>query len=175
MIYYKVFNLINKDSRPCLILLLKNELDTFVVMNSHMPCGEYKEKAIRKMQAVINSDEILKHALYNDNTKVIMFGDFNDNKTTIHKNKPLKFKQGRKTLSLKHKMTQRQTRKTLRSCCWHRRGHMYKYFSDTGDYILVNENIVQKYIKIPSIYKVRGRNNRLFSDHMPVISKLVFK
>ena len=78
-----------------------------------------------------------------------------------------------KTLRLKYNKTRAQARKTLKSCCWHKPKHQYKYFSDTGDYILVNKNVKEKSIKIPRIFRKVGRLNRLFSDHMPVLSQLV--
>ena len=35
-----------------------------------------------------------------------------------------------------------QALKTLKSCCWHKKGHQNKFFQNTGDYILVNNNIL---------------------------------
>ena len=172
VIHEKVFNLVDKDSRPCLILVMQNG---FVVVNLHMPHGSSGIRALRRIKREINNDETIRRAFYNDDSKIIMFGDFNDSKTSISRHKPLALNYRNKTVRLKYNKTRNQARKTLRSCCWHKPGHKYKYFDSTGDYILVNRNIIQKSIKIPSIFKVRGRNNRLFSDHMPVLAKLVFR
>ena len=110
------------------------------------------------------------------NAKIIMMGDFNDLNTTINKNSPLILKtlgKNGKTIRLKYNKTKAQARKTLKSCCWHKPKHQYKYFSDTGDYILVNKNVKEKSIKIPHIFSKAGRLHRLFSDHMPVLAQLV--
>ena len=104
--------------------------------------------------------------------KIIMMGDFNDPNTTIHLNSPYIIRLNNNVIKLSHNLTKIKTRKTLKSCCWHKPKHKYKYFSDSGDYILVNKNIKQKFIKIPAIFRKRGRINRLFSDHMPVLSVL---
>ena len=101
-----------------------------------------------------------------------MMGDFNDPKTIINKNNPLVLENNKKTIRLKYNKTKAQSIKTLKSCCWHKSNHKYKHFDGTGDYILVNKNIKQKSIKIPKIFKKPGRTNRLFSDHMPIISRI---
>ena len=171
--YKKVFNLFDGDSRPCLILIMENN---FILVNMHFPWSIRKHIALKNLKNGINKDKRLRKAFYdNDDAKIIMLGDFNDNNTTITKNKPLVLKSSsssKQTIRLRHIKTREQARKTMRSCCWHKPKHKYKYFSDTGDYILVNKNIKQTAIGIPSIFKVRGRNNRLFSDHMPVMAKL---
>ena len=68
--------------------------------------------------------------------------------------------------------TKAQAHKTLKSCCWHKPHHPDKYFTNTSDYILVNNNIKQKTLKIPELFRKAGRINRLFSDHMPVLASL---
>lgn len=137
-----------------------------------MPWFINKNHALKKIDNIIDKNKNIRNAIFNKNSKIIMFGDFNDYKTTINKNQPLKLNYKNKTVRLKYNKTKKNARKTMKSCCWHKPKHKYKYFSDTGDYILVNNNIKQKSIYIPSIFKVRGRNNRLYSDHMPVLAEL---
>jgi len=170
LIYNNTFNLYRKEERPCLILIFKSGNDFIVVINVHMPWDTNHKKAFNKIRKELETKQISK--FINENTKIIMMGDFNDSNTTIHKNSPLTIKFRNKSLKLSHKKNKSQARNTLKSCCWHKPKHKYKYFSDTGDYILVNENIKQYSIKIPNIYKKAGRFNRLYSDHMPVIAKI---
>lgn len=172
VIFSKVFNLFSKESRPCLILVMKKGDQIFVIINLHMPWFINKNHALKKIDNIIDKNKNIRNAIFNKNSKIIMFGDFNDYKTTINKNQPLKLNYKNKTVRLKYNKTKKNARKTMKSCCWHKPKHKYKYFSDTGDYILVNNNIKQKSIYIPSIFKVRGRNNRLYSDHMPVLAEL---
>ena len=172
VIHNKVINLVDNEDRPCLFIVLKKEEQIFVVINVHMPWGDHHKTAIKNMDKYIKSDSILQDYLFDKQCKIIMMGDFNDSKTTITKYKPFLLNNKTHTVRLKHNKTKKKARKTLKSCCWHKAGHQYKNFSDTGDYVLVNKNIKQKNIKIPDIFKRRGRNNRLFSDHKPVISRL---
>ena len=159
-----VVNLTNNknDSRPALFLVFEKNNEKIVVVNVHMPwvIGEHTknilDKVFRKLK-VTNSD------------KIMMVGDFNDSKTTIYKNRPLSLK---KKIKLSLNKNKKQLKKTLKSCCWHKKGHKYGYFTDTGDYVLVNKNIKQITLEIPKIFKKRGKMNRLFSDHMPVFSTL---
>ena len=127
--------------------------------------------AIKNMDKYIKSDSILQDYLFDKHCKIIMMGDFNDSKTTITKYKPFLLNNKTHTVRLKHNKT-KKARKTLKSCCWHKAGHQYKNFSDTGDYVLVNKNIKQKVSRYQIYLKGGGRNNRLFSDHKPVISRL---
>lgn len=164
------FNLVTDDDRPCLVLVLKKDEQIYVLINLHSP-GPFNEKKTKVMKAFyahINKIPLIKASLFDPNAKIIMTGDFNDNKTSVTKTKPLIIK----TLKLNHMKTKAQAHKTLKTCCWHEPGHKYKYFSDTGDYILVNKNIKQRSIFIPPLFRVAGRPNRLFSDHMPVMSLL---
>lgn len=170
IIFSKVFNLAENDSRPCLIVVMKKKQELFVIINVHMP---HNEDVLGKIYSIIDKNMNIREAIFNPETKMIMFGDFNDGKTTIHKDRPFKLKYKNKTVRLKYNKTRKEARKTMRSCCWHKPKHKYKYFSNTGDYILVNKNIKQQSINIPSIFKTRGRNNRLFSDHMPVFAELI--
>jgi endonuclease/exonuclease/phosphatase family metal-dependent hydrolase len=174
LIYQKTFNLssIKGDTRPCLILVLQSNKQTYILINVHMHWRIYHKQAIKKLENKIKNDKFLNKIFFNEDVKIIIGGDFNDGKTTIHKNNPLILRNRKKTIKLKYKLNKHHSRKTLKSCCWHKNGHKYKYFSDTGDYILVNHNIKQKTIMIPKLFKQRGRINRLYSDHMPVLSSL---
>lgn len=166
----ETINLMEGYDRPCLILVLKKNEQIFVIINLHMPWE--KKHAIKALNDFIDKNKHIREYLFNKNTKIIMMGDFNDNKTSIHKNKPLVLENNKKSIKLKYNKSKLEARKTLKSCCWHKPNHIYKYFQDTGDYILVNKNIKQRSIKIPEIFKKNGRKKRLFSDHMPVMSIL---
>ena len=150
------------DFRPALFLVFMKDNEKIVVVNVHMPwfIGEYAKKTI---------DKVFKKLKVSNCDKIMMLGDFNDSKTTIHKNRPLSLK---KKIKLSLNKNKKQLKKTLKSCCWHKKGHKYGYFTDTGDYVLVNKNIKQITLEIPKIFKKRGKMNRLFSDHMPVFSTL---
>ena len=168
----ETINLIEGDDRPCLILTFKKNEEIFIIINLHMPHGDKRVHAINALNNLINKNKNFKEYIFNKNTKIIMLGDFNDSKTSIDKNNPLVLRNNKKSIKLKHNKTKLEAKKTLKSCCWHKPNHKYKYFKDTGDYILVNKNIKQKSIKIPEIFRKSGRKKRLFSDHMPVMSVL---
>ena len=179
LVFETDFNLVKDDDRPCLILVFKKGEEIFVIINLHMPWAKKRSEAIKTLENTINKNKILRENIYKENAKIIMMGDFNDINTSINKNSPLILRKSRnnekngKTLRLKYNKTKAQARKTLKSCCWHKPKHQYKYFSDTGDYILVNKNIKEKSIKIPEIFRKAGRLHRLFSDHMPVFAELI--
>jgi endonuclease/exonuclease/phosphatase family metal-dependent hydrolase len=168
-IYSTSFNLMKNDERPCLILVTKNNDTIYVLINVHMPWSIHRNEAINNLNKFINTNKNIKQYM---SEKIIMMGDFNDPKTSIHLNNPYVITLTNNVIKLSHNLTKNKARKTLKSCCWHKLKHKYKYFSDTGDYILVNKNIKQKSIKIPAIFRKKGRSRRLFSDHMPVLSVL---
>ena len=167
-------NLIKNDDRPCLILAFKKDEQIFVVINLHSPgpFNEKREGVLKMLYKHLNKNLLIKKHLFDPNAKIIMTGDFNDYTTSINKNKPLLLKLGTKTVKLAHMKTKAQAHKTLKSCCWHKPRHPDKYFTNTSDYILVNNNIKQKNLKIPELFRKAGRINRLFSDHMPVMASL---
>jgi len=173
VIYKTIFNLIDNEDRPCLILILEKDNLKFIIINLHMPWAEHHVKAIKKINKKIKEDSELNKAFIDKDIKIIAMGDFNDPNTLINLDHPLILKDKSKTIKLKYNKTKKQAQKTLKSCCWHEKKHKYKYFSDTGDYILVNKNLKQKSIKIPDIFKKKGRLNRLYSDHTPVISNII--
>ena len=170
VVYKDYFNLLKSNSnfRPCLILVFERpNKDLILVINSHFPHKKNIKLALKKIKKKIFSSTYLKSIITNDSLKIIFGGDFNDEYTQIHSNRPLTFK----NIKLKHIKNKKKSRKTLKTCCW--RANSKKYFSDTGDYILVNKNVKQLEIEIPKIFKKNGRKNRLFSDHMPVFSRLI--
>ena len=170
--FWRIIYLIKGEDPPYLILVFKKDEQIFIIINLHMPWTDKRDYAIKTLNNFINKHQKIKKHIFNKNTKIIIIGDFNDATTIINKNNPLILKNNKNTIKLRYNKTKKQSIKTLKSCCWHKPKHKYKYFHDTGDYILVNQNIKQKSIKIPEIFRKAGRTNRLFSDHMPVISTL---
>jgi endonuclease/exonuclease/phosphatase family metal-dependent hydrolase len=168
-IYSTCFNLMKSDDRPCLILITKKNEAIYVLINLHMPWSIHRNEATNNLNKFINTNKNIKQYM---SEKIIMMGDFNDPKTSIHLNNPYVITLSNNVIKLSHILTKTKARKTLKSCCWHKPKHKYKYFSDSGDYILVNKNIKQKSIKIPASFRKKGRTHRLFSDHMPVLSVL---
>jgi endonuclease/exonuclease/phosphatase family metal-dependent hydrolase len=165
------FNLVNGNDRPCLVIGFDKDNVQYLVINVHMPWFNKRDEAIKTLETNLKSK--FKNYINNKNIKIIMLGDFNDSETLLGSiDNPLILKYNNKTTKLSHKKTKKQAKKTLKSCCWHKPKHQYKYFSDTGDYILVNKNIKQKKIFIPPIFRISGRLNRLFSDHKPIMSRL---
>ena len=174
VVYETTINLINGDDRPCLILLLKKGQRYFVIINLHAP-WRYKKNlknTTKYIKDAINRDSTLKTAFFADEARIIMAGDFNDANTELNRDSPIIINNKNRTVKLRYKDSKKKARRTLKSCCWHEKGNQYGYFKETGDYILVNKNIKQISIKIPKIFKKKGRLNRLFSDHMPVESVL---
>ena len=168
LIYTKNLNLVKNDDRPCLVLVFRKDKQIFVIINMHMPWAEKRQEAIKTLQSFIDKNKMLKKYVFDDNTKIIMLGDFNDPKTTINKDNPIILKDNKKTIRLKYNKTKLQAKRTLKSCCWHKLKHKYKNFDDTGDYILVNKNVKQKSIIIPKIFM----DGNLSSDHRAVLSVL---
>ena len=173
VIYQKEFNLVPKKLgfRPCLILVfeMKNK-EEIILINVHMPWEINYKKAYNKLISVIYNDIFLKNKIFDEKIKIIMGGDFNDHNNKINNRKPFIVKKNSnksKKVVLNYK---KKSKKKLISCCW--LNDPKKYFTDTGDYILVNKNIKQKTIEVPKLFRKKGRKNRLFSDHMPIISTL---
>jgi len=169
-----VFNLSeSNDSRPCLILLTKKNNQFFLLINIHAS-WEFKFLPKYLSKNLSNSENILIKEKFKDkNTKIIVMGDFNDNNCDITKNKPLSFKINKKKLSVKHNKTKKELKKSLRSCCWHEKGHKWGHYTDTGDYILTNDQVKQLSMYIPKYFNKKHRNRLMFSDHKPVISELL--
>jgi exonuclease III len=164
----EIINLIEGDDRPCLILVLKKNNQIFVIINMHMPKINKRIEALKILNSFINKNKKINQHLFNEKAKIIILGDFNDIDTRINKNKPLILKNSKKTIRLTYNKTKKESKKTLKSCCWLK----HKPYDFTGDYILVNKNIIQKSIEIPEIFKNTGKAYKLYSDHMPVFSTL---
>jgi len=178
------FNLSGKeDDRPCLIVLTQKGDETFILINLHSPwVTETLPKILSK--EIMNSGikEII-NAFSNEDTKIIVMGDFNDDKALITKEKPLtitlKNKRKLKTkksknirVKLSHNKTKKQLQASLKSCCWHESGHQWGHFTNTGDYILTNNKVKQISMTIPKIFNSKSRDKLLHSDHKPVISMI---
>ena len=159
------FNLRNrKDPRPCLMILTTNN---FLLINLHSP-WETETLATTISKKLSMKNPIAKHI--NETTKIIVMGDFNDDKSLITKTKPLSIKTKKKTFRVKHILTKTQLQDKLQSCCWHEKGHQYGHFDSAGDYILTSKNIKQISMFIPKIFNKKKKKDIMFSDHKPVLS-----
>jgi len=161
------------DFRPCLICLFKRKDQYYIIINLHAPWGYKKtiDNSSKIIREAINSIPLLKEKFFSNDAKIIVCGDFNDANTVLNKNNPLTISNRSKSVKLRYNKNKEKARKTLKSCCWHDKRNKYGYFTDTGDYILVNKNIKQISIKIPDIFYKRGPLNRLLSDH-PQLNQL---
>lgn len=169
------FNLVdNDDSRPCLIVLTKKDSDVFLLMNLHSPWEtQTLPKMLSKRILKCEKKEII-DAFKNKDTKIIVTGDFNDDKALISKKKPLTIRLRKRRVSLTHNKTKKQLKKDLISCCWHEEGHRWAHFDAPGDYILTNDKVKQLSMSIPKIFNAKTRNKLLYSDHKPVLSVISF-
>ena len=169
-----VFNLCDeKDSRPCLILLTEKNEQFFLLINVHAS-WEFKLLSKFLTKHLSSSDnKLIKDKFKDNNTKIIVMGDFNDDKSMITKRKPLTFKINKKILSVKHNKSKKELKKSLKSCCWHEKGHKWDHFDSPGDYILTNDQIKQVKMYIPKYFNKKHRNSLMFSDHKPVMSELL--
>jgi endonuclease/exonuclease/phosphatase family metal-dependent hydrolase len=166
--YKYVFNLHKTESRPCLMILTDKN---FLFINLHSP-WETETLSETLSKHLLKKNPISKHM--NEQTKIIVMGDFNDDKSLLTKTKPLLIKTNKKrTLRLKHTKSKQQLQSSLRSCCWHELKHKYGHFDSTGDYILTNKHVKQVSMFIPEIFNKKRRNNTMFSDHKPVMSELI--
>jgi endonuclease/exonuclease/phosphatase family metal-dependent hydrolase len=163
------------DNRPALaILLKKKDGSEYIIINLHAPNPLDKAKLQDDIDKLISKNKKIKVALKNPNTKLIILGDFNDKYTEIHKNNPLKITSNKsKKLMMGMPSSKGELKKNLKSCCWHKPGYK-KHFERPGDYILVGKNSKIIKLEIPKIFNKPGRNNRLFSDHAPVLAEIKF-
>ena len=169
-----VFNLCKpNDSRPCLILLTQKDDQFFLLINLHAS-WEFNLLPKYLSKNLSNSENILIKEKFKDkNTKIIVMGDFNDNECKINKRKPLTIKINKKKILVKHNKTSSELMKSLKSCCWHEKGHKWSHFDSPGDYVLTNDQVKQKNMFIPKIFDKKNRINNMFSDHKPVMSELL--
>lgn len=176
------FNLSGKeDDRPCLIVLTQKGKDVFLLINLHSPWVTETLPKILSREIMNSGIKEIINAFSNEDTKIIVTGDFNDDKALITKDKPLTItlKNKRKLknqksknirVKLTHNKTKKQLQTSLKSCCWHESGHQWGHFTDPGDYILTNDKVKQRSMKIPKIFDGKKRDKLLHSDHKPVLS-----
>jgi endonuclease/exonuclease/phosphatase family metal-dependent hydrolase len=143
------------DGRTCCIVTTSMDVNLIV---AHFPWIESRED-LNKITETIN-------AHISSDGPIIILVDANDGNTLISKDNPLLIK-GK---SLSHGLSQDQAKATLKSCCWHEKGHRWRHLEATGDYILA-ENVT--HIEIPfSPPSNEPAEKDLYSDHMPVIASI---
>jgi len=157
------------DGRPCGIV---ETTEGIILIVAHFP---WFDDTIQKeqLEKFISKNIKRKKRRVRENSIIIM-ADTNDSKTLISKENPFVIK-GK---NLSQNMTESEVKTQLKTCCWHEKGHIWKHYDDTGDYVLaetVNE------IKIASMENVNQLLNKptndpeesnLYSDHKPVIAKV---
>lgn len=151
----RVVNLKEGDCRPCLIIETEKGYQLIV---AHFPWIDYR-KQLNSVYSIIRTH------CFSDKMPTIVLADTNDEFTFISKDNP--FKLGRYKLS--QGLSKTQLKKELISCCWHKKGHKFKSFAATGDYILAPASMMVKNY-IPDLYK-----GILASDHRPVLANLNIK
>ena len=158
MVTGKTINLapVDKDARTCIIITTTKAINLIV---AHFPW------LTTRLDVLAVTDIINAHIT--SNGPIIILADTNDYNTFITKLTPLIIK----NKSLSHGLSKTEARQFLKSCCWHKTGHEYPNFNDTGDYIL-SENV--KLIEIPSHHPSNDdKEMALYSDHMPVIATIL--
>ena len=148
----RVINLKDGESRPCLFV---NTTKGYQLIVAHFPWIEDQE------QINIISNMISENSF--EGSIPIVIADTNDAKTFISKDNPFKINQ----YELSQGLTKDEIKKQLVSCCWHKKGHQYQSFHDTGDYILAPNSIMVKNY-IPELYE-----DFFASDHRPVVADLI--
>lgn len=158
------FNLRNEDDpRPCLMVLTSNN---FLLINLHSP---WETETIGKtIQTKLSENTKFSRSIKPD-TKIIVMGDFNDDKSLITKQKPLVIFD---KIKVTHNKTKKELNESLKSCCWHEKDHKYGHFDSPGDYILTNNQLKQETMEIPKMFNKKERQHLMFSDHKPVISEI---
>jgi len=167
-----LFNLSSNDDRPCLILYTKKNDKKFILINIHAPWRMKGLKEALSENISSSNNELIKNAFHDDDVKIIVIGDFNDDRGLLNVDKPLNFIVNEKKISVKHIKKKEELKKSLNSCCWHKKDHKYGHFIGPGDYILTNKNLKQLKLYIPKEFKSESRTEKLYSDHKPVMSKI---
>ena len=158
MVTGKTINLapIDKDARTCIMITTSKNINLIV---AHFPWLTTRLD-VKAVTDIVN-------AHITSNGPIIILADTNDYNTFITKLTPLIIK----NKSLSHGLSKTEARKSLKSCCWHKPGHKYPNFNDTGDYIL-SENV--KLIEIASHHPSNDdKEMALYSDHLPVAATII--
>ena len=156
----KTINLapIDKDARTCIIITTSKAINLIV---AHFPWLTTRLD-VKAVTNIINAHITL-------DGPIIILADTNDYNTLITKETPLIIK----NKFLSHGLSKTEARKYLKSCCWHKTGHEYPNFNDTGDYIL-SENV--ELIEIAWHHPSNDdKEFALYSDHMPVSATILLK
>ena len=153
-----VFNLCKpNESRPCLILLTQKDDQFFLLINLHASWEFNLLPKFLSKNLSLSKNKLIKGKFKDKNTKIIVMGDFNDNECKINKRKPLTIKINKKKILVKHNKTSSELMKSLKSCCWHEKGHKWSHFDSPGDYVLTNDQVKQKNMFIPKIFDKKGK------------------
>ena len=154
----KTINLapVDKDARTCIIITTSKNINLIV---AHFPWLTTRLD-VKAVTDIIN-------AHITSDGPIIILADTNDFHTFITNLTPLIIK----NKSLSHGLSKFDARTHLKSCCWHKPGHKYLNFNDTGDYIL-SENV--KHIEIATYHPSNDdKEMALYSDHMPVAATII--
>lgn len=164
------------DYRPCLTILLDKDKHKTLIICLHAPNpnnnillsnGNLKKISIGK--------PLIKKALNDETTHIICLGDFNDHYSTITKSTPIILKSSKtKSRKLSTQRSKKNLQNSLKSCCWHKKGHQYGHFSGTGDYVIVSQNLKINKLEIPDDFDYIHRTKNLYSDHKPVFAEITF-
>jgi exonuclease III len=149
------------DARTCCIVTTSKDINLIV---AHFPW-------INKADDIVEISNIINENI-SSNGPIIILVDANDGKTLISKDTPLLIKDK----EISHGLSQDQAKATLKTCCWHKKGHTWGHMTDTGDYILSSE--IVKSIGIPRQTQTPSNETtelNLYSDHMPVIATILLK
>jgi len=149
------------DARTCCIVTTSKDINLIV---AHFPWIN-KQSDIDAITEIINEH-------ISSNGPIIILVDANDGNRLISKDNPLVIKDKK----LSHGLSQEQAKAHLKTCCWHKKDHLYSHFADTGDYIL-SENVLK--IGFPPEMKTptneQSEEHDLYSYHMPVLATIALK
>lgn len=145
------------DGRPCGIVLTDKGLTLIVAHFPWLNTNEEKKKIAEYITK--NTD---------DSNDIVMLADTNDSTTLITRETPFEVK----GMHLSQNMSYEQLRENVKSCCWHKPGHEFKKYSDTGDYVL-GRNVLEMYMIRGDDEPIPGTGHTsLYSDHKPVVAHL---
>ena len=114
---------------------------------------------------------------------IIFVGDTNDAEGLINSENPLVLKSDNFEFKLHNGLTQEDTKKKLRTCCWHAPGHQwYEENKSPGDYAIIMKIEKNKDNKFETVFlnpthhiidTERPPPVDLKSDHDPIITKVL--